>query len=192
MMNDLDVLLRSAAPEPVVADSPPGRAARELASEVKPRSGRRKRWAWSAGIAGILVLGGGAAAVATPGLFDWSWGSADTLSVEEFPVGGVGAGQRCVMAIWAEADPGASSELKAAVEKAQTFLHEHDWDSLDSDTGNIWAQQRKTLVANGTATPVQLASLTAAQVRDDLEQAGLIVPGMSIPTRIDCRDGAGE
>jgi hypothetical protein len=192
-MTYLDEMLRSSAPTPVEANSTLGRAARELAIEARPsRTSRRKRWGLTAGIAGMLVLVGGAAAVATPGFFDWSWGSADTLSVREFPVGDDETGQTCTMALWAEADPGASADVNAAVEKAQVFLHEHDWKALDDDTNNIWAQQRQALIANGTATPVQLASLLAAQVRDDLDKAGLFVAGMSIPTRIDCRDGAGE
>jgi hypothetical protein len=186
-MSDLDAMLNRAVPESVEAESGAGRAARELAVEVRAaRPRRRKRWGVTAGAAGLLVLVGGGAAVAGPGLFDWSWGSADTLSVQEFPLGDDPAGQTCVMALWANADPGSSPELNEAVEKAQVFLHEHDWATLETDTSNIWAQQRKALQADGSATPALLASLTAAQVHGDLDEAGLIVPGMMISTRIDC------
>jgi hypothetical protein len=192
-VDDLDAMLERAAPEPVGAGSPAARSAWELAADVgarRPRWGRR--WGILTAVAGALVLAGGATAVAAPALFDWSWGSADTLAVQEFPVGDDAAGRMCVMALWAEADPGASADLNAAVEKAQAFLHQQDWSALDSDTANLWVRQRQALIADGSATPPLLASLTAAQVRDELADAGLIVPGVSVATRIDCGDGAAE
>lgn len=193
MVDDLDAALERAAPERTEAKSPPGRAAQLLALDTAVARPRwRPRWGLTAVVAGALLFGGGATAIAAPTLFDWSWDSADTLAAQEFPVGDNPAGQRCVMALWANADPGASDEVNAAVEKAQTFLHDQDWSSLDDDSTNMWAKQRKMLVADGSATPELLASLTATQVRDELDEAGLIVPGIMISTRVDCRDGAGE
>ncbi|MCS5717757.1 hypothetical protein N1027_06365 [Herbiconiux sp. CPCC 205763] len=192
-MDELDEALERAAPERCRDDSAAARSARALAVVVAAAHPRRKkRWGIVAAVVSILVLGGGATTAAATGMFDWSWKNADALSVQEFPVGEDPGGQVCFMALWAEADPGASAELNAAVEKAQSFLHAHDWSALDADTSNIWAKQRKQLVADGSATPTLLASLTAAQVQGDLSDAGLIAPGMMITSRVDCRDGAGE
>ena len=189
-MDDIDEMLTRAAPDAVDPLSDPARSARGLALSVaasRPR--RRMRWPLGVAVAGALLVGGTATAAAAPALFDWSWGSADTLSVQEFPVGDDAAGQSCAMALWAEAaDPDPTPEVSAAVQRAQEFLRDHDWSALDDDTSNIWARHRQAVIADGSATPQLLASLTAAQVRDDLDHAGLFVSGMAISTRIDCTD----
>ncbi|WP_146083638.1 MULTISPECIES: hypothetical protein [unclassified Rathayibacter] len=211
-MDDLDDLVRRAAPPALGEDPAAADAARGIARAVAERRPPRRSWFRSGVGATVLAIGlvgvGTTAAVAGPSLLQWVGWTPDVAVQRAFELTeGADIGTCAVVArIQPEYGGGLSDEeTDELTERAREFLAQHDWDPVIArvtpeaieaalasnqagiDEANAAAEAAGRPADIPDATPGVIASsLMGDEIRDVLEEAGYFTTSTSIEMAGQC------
>ena len=85
-----------------------------------------------------------------------------------------------------DAPSSANAELTEAVAAAKTFLTEGDWSAVEVSLDEFDPTELASRRDQGVSDPELLTMLLQDRIREDMDAAGLLIPGLSTESQVSC------